>query len=73
MEVAVDPGADGLGATAPPQTRRGDVRDGGARGDLEDGGGAFADVGFGVVVADLTQFGDLIRTEADGQGRRRHG
>src|SRR5437764_6207999 len=64
VEVAVDPGADGLGASAPQQAGGGDVGDGGAVGDLEDGGGAFADVGLGMVVADLAQFGGLGRAES---------
>jgi hypothetical protein len=50
----------------------GDMLDRGAGGHLQDRGGPFPEIRFRRVVAELEQFGFLLRGEADMMGARHH-
>src|SRR5262249_36544983 len=65
-QVVVEPGVDGVGVAAAEQAGVGHGIRGVAVGDLEQGGGALADVGLGVVVAGAQQFGALLVRERQG-------
>jgi hypothetical protein len=59
-EEGVQPGIDGVGVAWPEEARTGDGVGGGTVGDLEQSGGAFADVRLGVVVAVVEQLPPLV-------------
>jgi hypothetical protein len=67
---AGNPIADGLLLAGPEQSMLGDMLDGGTGRDLEDGGGPFPDIGFGVMIAGLDQFRLLDGREGDMMGAR---
>jgi hypothetical protein len=50
---AVEPVVDGVGVAGPQQPGAGHGMGGGSGGDLEQGGAALADIGSGVVVAEV--------------------
>jgi hypothetical protein len=71
--IVIEPGVDGVGVAAAEQAGAGDGMGGGAVGDLEQRGGALADVGLGVVIPVVEQFVALLGAERKGTalGHRR--
>jgi hypothetical protein len=64
--VMGEPGVNGVGVAGAEQSGAGDGVRGIPVGDLEQGGAAFADVGLGIVVAMVEQFGALVVRERQG-------
>jgi hypothetical protein len=66
VAVVVKPGVDGVGVAVTEQAGVGHGIRGMPIRDLEDGGTAFADVGFGIVIAAIKQLGALVVRERQG-------
>jgi len=60
VPVEIEPSINGVGITVAEQTGVGHGKGGVSLSDLEQGGATLADVGFGIVVAVVEQFGAVV-------------